>query len=70
MGLIAFLCVFLKQFSNAIELRPVLQPGQHGPYIRPCLHMVKCLGKQHESKKILLKIFVKRVVINYQKGRD
>ena len=32
--------------------------------------MVKCLGKQHESKKILLKIFVKRVVINYQKGGD
>jgi len=28
------------------------------------------LGKQHESKKILLKIFVKRVVINYQKGGD
>ena len=23
------------------------------------LHMVKCLGKQHESKKILLNIFVK-----------
>ena len=23
------------------------------------LHMVKCLGKQHESKKILLDIFVK-----------
>jgi hypothetical protein len=25
------------------------------------LHMVKCLGKQHESKKILLNIFVKRL---------
>ena len=23
------------------------------------LHMVKCLGKQHESKKLLLNIFVK-----------
>jgi hypothetical protein len=32
------------------------------------LHMVKCLGKQHESKRILMKIFVKKVVINYQKG--
>jgi hypothetical protein len=29
--------------------------------------MVKCLGKQHESKRILLKIFVKKVVINYEK---
>ena len=25
------------------------------------LHMVKCLDKQHESKKILLNIFVKRL---------
>jgi hypothetical protein len=25
------------------------------------LHMVKCLGKQHESKRISLKIFVKRL---------
>jgi hypothetical protein len=25
------------------------------------LHMVKCLGKQHESKNILLNIFVKKL---------
>ena len=25
------------------------------------LHMIKCLGKQHGSKKILLNIFVKRL---------
>jgi hypothetical protein len=30
--------------------------------------MAKFLGKQHESKRILLKIFVKKVVINYKKG--
>jgi hypothetical protein len=28
------------------------------------------LGKQHESKRTLLKSFVKKVVINYQKGGD
>ena len=33
------------------------------------LHMVKCLGKQHESKKILLNIFVKRLSSITKKGR-
>ena len=32
------------------------------------LHMVKCLGKQHESKKILLDIFVKRLSSITKKG--
>jgi len=32
------------------------------------LHMVKCLGKQHESKKILLNIFVKRLSSITKKG--
>jgi hypothetical protein len=30
--------------------------------------MVKYLGKQHKFKRILLKTYVKKVVINYQKG--
>jgi hypothetical protein len=32
------------------------------------LHMVKCLGKQHESKKILLNIFMKRLSSITKKG--
>ena len=32
------------------------------------LHMVKCLGKQHESKKISLNIFVKRLSSITKKG--
>jgi hypothetical protein len=32
------------------------------------LHMVKYLGKQHESKKILLNIFVKRLSSIAKKG--
>ena len=32
------------------------------------LHMVKCLGKQHESKKILLNIFVKGLSSITKKG--
>ena len=32
------------------------------------LHMEKCLGKQHESKKILLNIFVKRLSSITKKG--
>jgi len=32
------------------------------------LHMVKGLGKQHESKKILLNIFVKRLSSITKKG--
>jgi hypothetical protein len=33
------------------------------------LHMVKCLGKQHESKKILLNIFMKRLSSITKKGK-
>ena len=33
------------------------------------LHMVKCLGKQHESKKILLHMFVKRLSSITKKGK-
>jgi hypothetical protein len=32
------------------------------------LHMVKCLGKQHESKKILLNIFVNGLSSIAKKG--
>jgi hypothetical protein len=32
------------------------------------LHMVKCLGKQHKSKTILLNIFVKRLSSITKKG--
>ena len=32
------------------------------------LHMVKCLGKQHEPKRILLNIFVKRLLSITKKG--
>ena len=32
------------------------------------LHMVKCLGKQHEPKMILLNIFVKRLSSITKKG--
>ena len=32
------------------------------------LHMEKCLGKQHESKKISLNIFVKRLSSITKKG--
>jgi hypothetical protein len=31
-------------------------------------HMVKCLGKKHESKRILLKIFVNRLSSITKKG--
>ena len=33
------------------------------------LHMVKCLGKEHESKKISLNIFVKRLSSITKKGK-
>ena len=36
----------------------MLQMGVHETCPYP-LHMLKCLGKQHESKNILLNIFVK-----------
>jgi hypothetical protein len=32
------------------------------------LHMIKCFGKQHESKKDFIEYFCEKVVINYQKG--